>query len=380
MNLPCRMVTGLGLALIPGIALAATANYVQTNLTSDLPGVANITDPNLVNPWGIAFSTGSPFWIADNGTGLATVYNGAGQPFPVATPLVVTVPVPGGGTPPSAPTGAVFNTSTGFQLPGGNPATFLFSTEDGTISGWNSGSSAVLEVDNSASGAVYKGLTLDSNASGTFLYASNFNAGTIDVFNSSFAPATLSGSFTDPNLPKGFAPFNIQNIGGALYVTYAKQDTDKHDDVPGSGNGFVDVYDANGKLTERLISNGVLNSPWGLTLAPASFGAFGGDLLVGNFGDGSINAFNATTGAFDGALRDAHGNPLTIEGLWALKFGNGGNAGNPNTLYFTAGIPGPGDVEDHGLFGSLAPTPEPSTLLPIGLASMLGLTWLRRRK
>lgn len=346
-------------------------NYFQTNLTSDLPGVAQNQDPNLVNPWGIAFSATSPFWVSDNGSGLSTLYNGAGQ----AIPLVVKIPPPAGGTSPAAPTGVVFNSTAGF---GGSP--FIFATEDGTISAWAGGTAATLEVDNSASGAVYKGLTLGNNGGSELLYAANFNSGSVDVFNSSFAPVTVPGGFSDPGIPAGYAPFDIQNIGGMLYVTYALQDAQKHDDVAGPGHGFVDVFNTAGVLQGRLISQGALNSPWGLALAPATFGPFGGDLLVGNFGDGEIDAYNPTSGAFLGALTDSMGNPLIDQGLWGLAFGNGSNGFSTNGLYFTAGIPGPGEVEDHGLFGVIQPTPEPSLLLPIGLISFAMLVRRRRRQ
>ena len=358
------------LVVVPARLALCDIDYFQTNLTSDLPGVAAHQDTNLVNPWGIAFAPTSPAWISDNGSGLSTLYNGAGQTIP----LVVTVPPPTGGTPPSAPTGVVFNGTTDFD-----GSHFIFATEDGTISAWTSGTAATLEVDNSASGAVYKGLTLGNNGGTELLYAANFNSGAVDVFNSSFHTASLAaGAFTDPNLPAGYAPFDIQNIGGMIYVTYAKQDAQKHDDVAGAGNGFVDVYNTAGALQGRLISHGALDSPWGLAVAPASFGPFGGDLLVGNFGDGEIDAYNPTTGAFLGVLKDSHGNPIINQGLWGLSFGNGANGFNANDLYFTAGIPGPGAVEDHGLFGVIQPTPEPGMFLPIGALSLALI--LRKRR
>ncbi len=340
-------------------------SFVQHNLVSDLPGVAAFTDPDLVNPWGISFSPMSPFWVSDNGTGLSTLYNASG----VKQGLVVTIPPPGG----AAPTGQVFNNTPDF---GG--AHFIFATEGGTIASWSGGTSAVQQVPNTTD-AVYKGLALANNGSGNFLYATDFHNNAIKVWDGNFAKATLPGSFTDPNLPAGYAPFNIQSSGGMLYVTYAVQDAAKHDDVAGAGNGILDVFDTNGNFVQRLVSNGVLNSPWGLTFAPAGFGKFGGDLLVGNFGDGTIHAFDPTTGNLVGTLDDPNGNPLTNLGLWDITFGNGSNT---NKLFFTAGIPGPDNIEDHGLFASVTPTPEPGTLALLGggLASLIGYGWRKRER
>ena len=340
-------------------AHASQGFYQQTNLVSDLPGVARVTDPHLVNSWGIVHSATSPFWISDNGTGVSTLYNGAGTPFPPAAPLVVTIPPPGGspaGTT-AAPTGVVFNGTAGFRVSNGTMsgvALFIFSTEDGTISGWSPAvdlHNAILAVDKSQASpdAVYKGLAIGSNASGTFLYATNFRAGTVDVFNSQFHQVSLAGSFSDPNLLPGYAPFGIANLGGNLYVTYALQNAAKHDDVAGPAHGFVDIYDTNGNLIQRLVTRGRLNSPWGLAMAPATFGRFRNDLLVGNFGDGRVNAVDPATGDFLGQLRDANNTPITIDGLWGLDFGNDANAGPKTTLFFTAGINGEAD----GLFGSL---------------------------
>ena len=336
--------------------------FLQTNLTSDLSGLAANQDTHLVNPWGIAFSATSPFWISDNGTGLSTLYNGAGQPFPVVSPLVVTVPTESGGAPPSSPTGVVFSGTASF---GG--ASFIFATEEGVIASWRgaNGTTAIREVDNSPSGAIYKGLAI----AGATLYAADFHNGKIDVFDGNFTQIFPAGGFTDPNLPSGFAPFNIQNIGGKLYVTYAKQDASGEDDVAGAGNGFVDVFDANGNLQQRLISNGPLNSPWGLALAPGGFGEYSNALLVGNFGDGTINAFDPLLGTALGVLEDINGDPLINRGLWGLAFGNGAQGTQPNILYFTAGIPDPGmdNLEAHGLFGEIQAVPEPSAFLPAGL-------------
>jgi uncharacterized protein (TIGR03118 family) len=338
-------------------AATALGFYQQTNLVSDLPGVAAVTDPHLVNAWGMSHSPTSPWWISDNGTGFSTLYNGSGTPFPPGSPLVVTIPPPLGspaGTT-AAPTGNVFNGSSGFIVTkngtSGRP-NFIFATEDGTISGWSPSvdpTHAILAVDKSASGAVYKGLALGSNGSGDFLFATNFHNGTVDVFDTHFAPVSLAGSFADPGIPAGFAPFGIANLGGRLYVTYAKQNAEKHDDVAGPANGFVDIFDTNGNLIQRLVTRGRLNSPWGVTFAPADFGQFSNDLLVGNFGDGRINVVDPHTGEFLGQLRDRNNTAITIDGLWGLAFGNGVNAGPTNTLFFTAGI----DDEAHGLFGSL---------------------------
>jgi len=326
--------------------------YLQHNLVSDLPGLADHVDPNLVNPWGIAFGPTTPFWIADHRTGVSSIYDGNG----VQTRAAVAIPGPAGGAALGAPTGIVFNATTDFALAPGQPANYLFATEDGTLAGWSTGAAAVRKADLSALGTVYKGLALASSGGKNYLYAANFSAGRVDVFDANFAPVALAGSFTDPNLPAGFAPFNIQNIGGKLYVTYAQPDAARRDDVPGPGHGFVNVFDTSGQLLRRFASQGPLNSPWGVVLAPAGFGGFGGAVLVGNVGDGRINAFNLTTCSWLGALQDASGAALSIQGLRALTFGNGGPAGDSRTLYFKAGSDGRGRVEDHGLFGRLTPT------------------------
>jgi uncharacterized protein (TIGR03118 family) len=333
--------------------LAAT--FLQTNLVADTPGVAKVTDPNLINPWGLALNTGTGFfWAADNRSGVSTLYDANGQIAPPGSPLVVTIPPPNGspaGTK-ATPTGTVFNGGTGFVVSKNGvsgAAQFVFATEDGTISGWSPNvdpTHAILAVDNSAT-SVYKGLALGINPSGTFLFAANFRTGKIDVFDQKFAPATLAGQFTDASIPAGFAPFNIKNLNGKLFVTYAKQDAAKHNDVPGVGNGFVDVYDTNGQLLQRLAAGGMLNSPWGETIAPAQFGQFSNDLLVGNFGDGHINVFDPTSGAALGQLKDDTGKVLTIHGLWALTPGPGAAA--TTTIYFTAGP----NNQQHGLFGKL---------------------------
>jgi uncharacterized protein (TIGR03118 family) len=337
----------LATGVVPAFSQGSTAAnvYIQHNLVSDIAGMADSTDTHLVNPWGISESTGSPFWLSNQGSATSTVYNGSG----VASTTVVTIP--NGATKQSltGPTGQVQNSSTGFVLSNGKASSFIFDTQDGTISAWNGGTTATVMVDNSSQGAIYTGLAI--NAAGPTLYAANFNSGKIDVFDTNFHATTASGGFTDPNLPTGYAPYNIWNLGGKLYVTYALQNSSKNEPVAATGNGLVDVFDTNGNLLQRLVSNGPLNAPWGVAIAPASFGAFGGDLLVGNFADGLINAFNLTTGASLGSLKGQSGTPIAIPGLWALIFGNGKNGGDVNTLYFAAGI----QNQAHGLLGSIAP-------------------------
>ncbi|HTL59301.1 MAG TPA: TIGR03118 family protein [Candidatus Limnocylindrales bacterium] len=343
--------TVLGASLGPAFAQAQNA-YVIHNLVSDLPGLADVTDTNLVNPWGIAFSSTSPFWISNNHSGLSTLYNTAGTP----SALIVNIPPPNGGTPPGAPTGIIFNSTTSFTVASNAPARFIFSTEDGTIVGWSSSTNAILKADNSQAGSVYKGLAIAKSGNNTYLYATDFHNGRIDVFDTNYAAVTLTGNFSDPTIPAGFAPFGIEAVNGQLFVTYAKQDADAHDDVAGPGNGYVNVFGTDGQLVKRFASQGVLNSPWGMALAPAGFGPFAGALLIGNFGDGRVNAFDPNNNnSLLGTLTDAGtGVPLSVQGLWAIKFGNGGSGGEAHTLYFTAGIPGPGAVEDHGLFGSIS--------------------------
>jgi uncharacterized protein (TIGR03118 family) len=313
--------------------------YKKRNLVSDINGVARITDPNLVNPWGLAFGPATPAWVADNGTDVSTLYRGAiDRSIPMIVPLVVAIPD-------GAPTGLVFNATSGFKV-NGAPARFIFDSEAGTITAWNAGTDAVKEA--ATPDAIYKGLAIATKGNATFLYAANFHAGTIDVFNDAFAPVPMPGRFVDPNLPAGFAPFNVQEIGGRLVVAYAKQDPDAEDEVAGPGLGYVDVFDTNGQLLRRLISQGQLDAPWGLAVAPRHFGRFSGDLLVGNFGDGKINAYDPRTGSFRGTLMNRDANPIVIDGLWALRFGNG-VIGTPQTLLFTAGIAD----EAHGLFGAI---------------------------
>lgn len=336
--------------------------YLQHNLISDGFVPADHIDSNLVNAWGLAAGPGLPWWIADNETGKATVFNVG------TSSILVEFTVPGAGGATGNPTGLVFNGGPGFfinNFSGGvGPARFIFASEDGTLSAFN-GAPIITVVPNAqapAHGAIYKGLAIDSTTAGTLLYATDFHNGKVDIFDSSFHAVTIPGAFTDPDLPAGFAPFGIQNIEGTIYVTYALQDEDKEDDVAGPGNGYVDAYDTSGNLIRRVASAGELNSPWGLALAPADFGRFSGDLLVGNFGDGRIHAFDpeqlTSTGEFEavGLLHSASGKPITIDGLWALRFGDGSSFNGPtNTLFFTAGP----DDEEHGLFGSLVNAPPP---------------------
>jgi len=334
---------------------AASSSYQQHSLVADKIGQADHTDSSLVNAWGIAFHPNGFVWVADNGTGKSTAYDGLGNKM-----AEITVPPPAGGLGTAAPTGIVFNTSSDFVVTkdsNSGASTFIFATEDGTISGWNQNvdaTNAILAVDNSSSGAVYKGVAIAANGTGRFLYATDFHNNRIDVFDKDFEPASLAcpGSpqktFIDPKMPAGFAPFGIHNVRGNLYVTYAKQDNVQHDDVAGRGLGTVDVYDANGCLIRRVVTRGQLNAPWGIAVAPADFGKFSNTLLIGNFGDGKINAFDMASGNFRGTL-SIKGKPLVIEGLWGIAFGNGVNNQPVNSLFFAAG---PNDETD-GLFGSV---------------------------
>jgi uncharacterized protein (TIGR03118 family) len=341
----------------------AGRSYVQTNLVSDIPGLAAHTDPNLKNPWGTSVGPGSPIWVSDNHAGVTTLYDGTGNP----QPRVVTIPAPpsAGNGAVGAPTGQAFNSfdpsSSDFVISKNGvsgPAFFLFATEDGTIAGWNpnvDNAHAVMAVDRSTAtdstgdvGANYKGLTLVTTPNGKFIYATSFRFGTVDVFDSHFK---LVNRFTDPTIPAGFAPFGIHNVGGKLYVTFAKQGPGEADDDARPGNGFVDVFAPNGDLLQRLVSRDKLDSPWAVTLAPSTFGAFGGDILVGNFGNGRINAYDPTSGEFQGELSGPGGGPLTIDGLWGLRFAPATPGAGPNTLFFTAGL----NHEADGLFGTLVP-------------------------
>jgi uncharacterized protein (TIGR03118 family) len=326
--------------------------YTVTNLVSDQAGVAAHRDPNLVNAWGLVAGPTTPWWVADNGTDVSTLYDGTGA----AIPLVVKVA--------GAPTGAVFNGSTGFVVShrgASGPSLFLFATEGGTIRGWNpavpnlgpttKSTKTFTLVDRSGAGAIYKGLAIATTVAGPRLYATDFHHGRVDVFDGSLRRIVRRGAFVDPSLPEGFAPFGIQALGSSIYVTYAKQDAAAEDDVAGAGLGFVDRYNRWGRFLGRVAGRGVLDAPWGLAWAPQGFGRFGGDLLVGNFGDGRITAFRMDADGFTraGQLRTSSGDPVWIDGLWALQFGNGGPAGPVDSLSFTAGP----DGESHGLFGTI---------------------------
>jgi uncharacterized protein (TIGR03118 family) len=345
-------------------------HYTQTNLVTDMGSSAPVTDSNLKNGWGLSRSTGSPWWVSDNGTGVSTLYNITGTTSTLAAtvnPRVVVIPPPNGSTSTSTPTGQVFNGSADFTLAPGIPALFIFVTEDGTISGWNPGfdsahpNNAALKVDNSPN-AVYKGVTTGDVDGVRYLYVANFRSGHIEVYDTNFKAVTSSSSsdgdhqgnfseesFDDGKIPEGYAPFNVQNIGGSLFVTYAKQNAARHDDVAGEGFGFVDIYSTTGKLEGRLEHGPWLNSPWGVVWAPRDFGEFSNRVLVGNFGSGQIAAFNGFTGKFIGLMQNPNGTTVAIDGLWALAFGNSANAGPYNALFFTAGP----NEEANGLFGAL---------------------------
>jgi uncharacterized protein (TIGR03118 family) len=338
-------------------SLWAANGYIVRNLVSDIPDLGDYTDPHLQGAWGISESGSSPFWIADAGSGFSTLYSSSGS----VISLVVTVPPSKttGATGTGTPTGTVYNATTGFTIATGEAASFIFDTLDGTVSGWNhtvNANEAQVMVDNSATGAVYTGLAIGTNGSNTYLYAANLGAGTIDVFDSTYSPVTLANAFQDANLPSGYAPFNIQNLGGNLYVAYALQNSGKTFIAPGAGTGYLDVYSTAGTFMSRLVSGGQLNAPWGVAIAPANFGDYANDLLVGNFGDGTVNAFNPTTGAYIATLNNVDGTPIVIPNLWALQVGNGGSGGDANAVYFTAGIPGP-DNGNHGLLGRLQAAP-----------------------
>jgi uncharacterized protein (TIGR03118 family) len=332
------MLVAATLLSLPADAQRATPK----NLTSDIPNVGSFNDTHLVNAWGLSVSPSGPWWVSDNGTGLSTLYIASGAP----QGLVVTIPGVGGN--PGTPTGTVYNGTSDFKI-NGTPAVFLFVSDDGNLTGWYTGTSANLVLN--TPNADYKGLALASSGGANYLYAANFHNNSVDVFDTNFAPHSFgSSAFQDSTIPTGFAPFNVQNIGGGkLAVTFAKQDANKHDDVPGRGNGYVDIFDTSGNLLTRFNHNIYLNSPWGVAVVPASgFGGFGNDILVGQFGSGAILVYTPA-GAFAGILLDPANLQLQIDGLWALAFGNGGAAGPTTTLFFTTGAFG----QAHGILGSM---------------------------
>ncbi len=348
----------LGTRVVLAVALlsatASAQHYTQKNLFSNTGTGGSMTDPNLVNGWGISRGSATPWWVSDNGTGKATLYMGDGT----KAPLVVTVP--------GAPTGTVFNGTSDFEIMG-SPALFLFASEDGTISAWNGAAGTQAMTVITTPGAIYKGLAIADIRGVNYLYAADFHHGRIDVFDSSFHPVKRGfngdGDFDWDDFPRidhelrGFAPFNIENIGGTLFVAFAKQDSQKHDDVPGPGNGFLAAFTARGKLVKIYQHGPWLNAPWGMTLAPDDFGIFSHHLLVGQFGSGQIAAYNISSGRFTALMLDPSGKALAIDGLWGLGFGNGGKAGPYNSLFFAAGP----NEESNGLFGVLTVAPGDPT-------------------
>jgi uncharacterized protein (TIGR03118 family) len=348
----------IGLAgLSLGVAGPANAQdepptrYIEHDLVSDVPGRAEITDPDLVNAWGMSQSPTSPIWVSDNETNVATLYRTSVAP-PLVTKVPLTVTLPGDGV-----TGQVFNPTGLFAVTNGTTtatALFIFDSESGDVSGWNPATGA--QVGAHVDGAIFTGLAMIQDASGARLLAADFHNGEIVVIDSNWQIVHLSGSFSDPDVPDGYAPFNVATLGGRVYVAYAKQDADREDEVAGQGRGFVDAFDLFGNFLRRVASRGQLNAPWGVAIAPAGFGDLSGALLVGNFGDGRINAYEPMTGEYLGAMRDTTGHRIEIDGLWGLMFGNGTTA--PTTsLLFTAGP----DDESHGLFGTLTVAPSKHT-------------------
>ena len=363
------------LALAASLAAASLSSQAQTvsvtNLVTDDPSAnpAAISDPGLTNAWGISYASAGPFWVSSNGGGTSTVYRV--DPITQATTKsALTVSIPGAGS----VTGQVFNPGGASQFHGDN---FLFVSEDGTVSGWRSALGSSAETLSSSPTSIYKGAAYANDGTNSYLYAADFHAGTVNVLKGNVAAPSLSGNFTDPGLPSGYAPFNVQNLNDSLFVAYAKQAPSGPDEVAGSGLGYVDQFDLQGHFVARIASGGALNAPWGMAIAPDSFGKLAGSLLVGNFGDGRINAYDLSTHALLGPLVGTDGQALSIDGLWALSVGNDGLAGSSNSLYFTAG---PGD-EQHGLFGVIQSVPEPGTtmLFSLGLVGLILLNGRHKR-
>ena len=341
---------------MPTLAGHPGNSFRQNNLVSDIPGVARRTDPNLINPWGMSFAPTSPLWVSDADADVTTLYAGATHPGEALEVVPLVVSIPGG-----APTGQVYNGSSKFVVSKGSdhgPALFIFASESGKITGWNPAvpspaPSTEAQVAISHPNAIYKGLAIANTAHGSWIYAANFHSGQVEVYNGNWARQHWAGAFQDPGIPDGYAPFNVQMLGGRIFVAYAKQDANAEDEVAGAHKGFVDEYSLHGQLLRRVASRGWLNAPWGLAWAPATgFGRFSGDLLVGNFGDGHISAYDPATGDFKGQLRHRDGTKIEIQGLWGLMFGNG-TAGSTTSLLFTAGIAD----ESHGLLGTLEANP-----------------------
>jgi uncharacterized protein (TIGR03118 family) len=347
-SLAYSLMVGSALFIFPQSLLSDT--FSQTNLVSDMPGLAPVTDANLKNPWGVSFAPTSPFWVSNQVTNNSTLYSGTGS----IVPLVVSVP--------GGPTGQVFTGASSFS---GSPL-FTFATLGGSIYTWTQANGTTAQLAASTPGAAYTGLALGSNASGDFLYAAKGTG--IDVFDSNFNPASLSGKFVDTNLPAGYTPYNIQNVNGQLYVEYANFSNSK---------GAVSVFDTNGNFVKELVAPGGshLNNPWGVVIAPAGFGSFANALLVGNLGNGEINAFNPASGTFLGTLSGGNGQPLVNDGLWALTTRTGSGF-DTNAVYFTAGINGQQD----GLFGRIDPTPEPLSVGLSGLGCLLLCAFAARRR
>lgn len=338
----------------------------QTNLVSNVPGLANTYDPNLKNPWGVAFAPTSPFWISNQGSGTSTLYNGVGAKVPL------TVTIPPGTTPVSGPTGQVFNSSTGFAVDG-KPASFIFDTLNGTLAAWNSAAGTTAVQTAATPGAIYTGLAQAKSGGATYLYAADAS-GAVRVFDSNWnnvTGSTFAGKFVDPHGEAGFVPFNVQSVGSELFVTYAAL-TPRGVGLPG---GYVDVFDTSGNFVRRFASGGALFAPWGITMAPSGFGSFANDLLIGNFGDGEILVFDPATGKYLGTLDNANGTPLQNDFLWALETRTGGSNIDPNAVYFTAGI----NNQQDGLFGELTDVPEPVTLLETA-SGLLAFVMLRYRR